>query len=531
MKNKIIIKDWLILKPYDKQAPTDFYYLKICNEVKEIISKNEFGFKNFLDNNDIVILSCFLTSYFEDIISETHIWNSFVSIHKRLYGKVLPFYHLNDYYEEEINTQDISFLIWYFLNTILNDRFITPFNSFILFSAEDIYDIFDKHWENAPENEQLKNYYAINENEKDYYHVRKLIDTILFDSYLLYTDAAKDFKDKATTLFETHGDDKNFRMYFNELRDDTLHKTHTALLALTGKEWAAEIIGNEHPLRHILLNMSKRVNAYFLYKGQDETDIFLKHIATDTPFKLTKKSFDFSHNLNEIDTIVYIGMVKWDNEWWFSGTNYTLSYNADLILDEKNSVENRASLNFLIQNQTQTEELLQNQLNAFKKYNNGSPIAFMMAQDIEEFINGFYDFYNKSLNLSEKDLSEAKQRGRNKGFVKSRNNINFSKDKLETALVFFNEKKGIEIVLSLTSAFPLPNNPFYDKELSEKHIMYLLADGSASAELVLFLIKNCKSKLPFFKTEFGKLILNDLDFLLRFWKKKGYFSESYNTLI
>ncbi|OQA62921.1 MAG: hypothetical protein BWY38_03234 [Ignavibacteria bacterium ADurb.Bin266] len=531
MKNQIYINDWLILKPYDKQVPTDFYYLKISNEVKDVISKKELGLNKFLESKDIVTLSCFLTSYFEDIISETHIWNSFVNIHKRLYGKTLPFYHVDDYYEDEINPQDICFLIWYFLNTFQKDKFVIPFNSFILYAAEKVYDIFDKHWEYAPENEQLKNYYTINENEKDYYQVRNLIDNILFNSYLFFTDVAKDFNDKATALFKTHGKDKNIHSYFNELRDETLHNTHTALLALTGKEWTAEIIGKKHPLHHLILNISQKVNAYFLYKGQDETDIFLEHIATDTPFKLTKKSFDFAHTLKEINTIVFIGMVKWDGEWWFSGTNFTLPYNANIILDEKNSVEKRAAINFLYQDKAKTEGILKEQFNVFKKYNNGSPIAFMIAEDIEKFLNGYLDFYNKSLNLTEKEISEAKQRGSTKGFFKSGNKIDFSHDKLEPALVFFNEKKGVEIVLGLNSAFPLPNNPFFDKKLSEKHIMHLLVDNSTSIELVLYLIKNYKSKLPFFKTELGKVILKDLDFLLRFWKKMNYFSGSYITLI
>ena len=55
-----------------------------------------------LDKKEIDVLSCFLTSYFEDLISETNIWNSFITTHKRLYNKQLPFYNLDDYFEDEI---------------------------------------------------------------------------------------------------------------------------------------------------------------------------------------------------------------------------------------------------------------------------------------------------------------------------------------------------------------------------------------------------------------------------------------------
>ena len=40
MDKKIVIKDWLELKPYEKQTITDSYYLKICNEVKRVFATN-----------------------------------------------------------------------------------------------------------------------------------------------------------------------------------------------------------------------------------------------------------------------------------------------------------------------------------------------------------------------------------------------------------------------------------------------------------------------------------------------------------
>ncbi len=86
-----------------------------------------------------------------------------------MYKKQLPFYILDEYYEEEeINNQDISFLIWYFLNTVQEEKFIAPFNNFIVETAEKVMAVFDEAWDNAPENEYLKTFYQINENEEDF---------------------------------------------------------------------------------------------------------------------------------------------------------------------------------------------------------------------------------------------------------------------------------------------------------------------------------------------------------------------------
>ncbi len=87
MDKRIYIADWLEFKPYEKQTQSDNYYLKICNEVKRVITTNKqsFVFQIYLDKKEIDYLACFLTSYLEDLISETNIWNSFVKAHQRLY--------------------------------------------------------------------------------------------------------------------------------------------------------------------------------------------------------------------------------------------------------------------------------------------------------------------------------------------------------------------------------------------------------------------------------------------------------------
>ena len=218
MKSKIFLKQWLELKPYDKQMSTDSYYLKLSNEIKNaIISQDSFVLIMYLKENEIDLLSCFLASYFEDVISETNIWNSFLNIHTKLYEKKLPFYNTNEYFEGEINLQDISFLIWYFLNTIQEEKFVSPFNDSIIDIASVVLQILEEEYEYAPENEDIKSYYRINENETDFYVVRNLIDTILFKTYLFYTDISIKLFEQEDELIEQN--DENLLMYLQDIRD------------------------------------------------------------------------------------------------------------------------------------------------------------------------------------------------------------------------------------------------------------------------------------------------------------------------
>ena len=520
LKERIYIKQWLDLKPYDNQAPTDYFYLKLCNEVKQSLV-----LQLYLEKSEIDIFACFLTSYFEDLISGTNIWNSFIRIHKRLYGKQLPFFELVEYHEQEINFQDICFLIWYFMNTIQQDSFIDPFNDFILKTSKRVMDVFENEWEYAPENELLKAYYSIDETETDFYVARNLIHTLLFKTYLFYPDTLLDLNEKEHEIIKKNKNDEHLMNFLNDNKDHAIHNAYTRLLGLKGQEWIAEILGDDHPLSKDFPKISKKINGYFFYKGQDKENIFLEHIASGKKFNLTKKSFDHSETLKESDTILFMGIVNWRNEWWFSGVFFQINYNADLILDEKNSIESRIAVNFLDHQTKDMDDILEKQLKVFKAFNNDMQIAFMDSNKVESFIKDYIEYYNTYLNISDKEKEEANQRAKNEGYFgkefEAKNLSEFS----ESGLVFFNPKSGTEIALAINSAFPLKSNPFYNENESEEHIMNLFFAEDLSTELAMYCVNNFRTKLPFFKGAEGQLYLDNIDFLLRFWKRGNYFSK------
>lgn len=150
--NRIYINGWLELKPYENQTLTDNYYLKICNNVKQALlsGKASVVFYMYIEKEDINLLACFLTAWFEDLISGTNIYNTFIREHRKLYNKPLPFYNSGEYFDEEINPQDVSFLIWYFMNTAQTEKFISPYNEFIELSTKNVFTVFDDAWDYAP---------------------------------------------------------------------------------------------------------------------------------------------------------------------------------------------------------------------------------------------------------------------------------------------------------------------------------------------------------------------------------------------
>ncbi|OEK09861.1 hypothetical protein A8C32_10145 [Flavivirga aquatica] len=530
MKNKIYIKHWLALKPKDYSSNTDFYYLKVANKINANLNPSlNLTLSQFIEKDDILLLSCFITCYFEDIISQTNIWSTYKLAYKNLYNKKLPFYNIDDrYVDDEINFEDVAFLTWYFLNTIQQDKFINPLNDFILIIARFAMQILEEEYEYAPENKNLKTLFTFKNNDDDFYKSRKFIQLVFFESYLFFTDIKQQLDYEILDLLEEHRQENEaspglLMSYIREYTEDYTFNKRSSLLALKAKDWTAQLLGSSHPLYKNITNITDKIFGLFLYKSQNENFVNLEYIASGMRFEMTKKSFDHYEELKK-DEIVYIGLVKWKNEWWFSG-NFTVSdFDADVILDQKNSADARSKVNSL-NNPLEIQEILNVQEKAFLKYNNNTPIAFIKSNEVEKFTSNFMDYYNDSLKLSIKKQKEAKQNTKDDGYFGTENTFKDFNSEEQEAIVFFNPKNGIEIYFDIINAFPDKNNPFYTEE-SEGDIMHLLISPEYSTEFVYYFINTYKDQLSFFEREPYKSYLEDIDFLLKFWKKDSYFTKS-----
>lgn len=531
-KGKIYIDHWLNFKPYTNETNVDLYYLKLCNKVYQNISSESYFALLMLTEDDNIIkeLCCFLVCYFEDVISETNFWMSFKEKHNELYNKPLPFYEVDkSYINEEINHQDIAFLIWYYINCMIEDRFTSPYNSFITDIANTTLKILDDAYEYAPENEKLKLEYNFNpKSDSVLYEARDFTKKILLDSYLFYPDTKYRYLiDLEETMdgFNDYNENSAYKLdaTLREHEEAYSYQEKTKLLALTGKEWASLILGKDHPYHSSFNTLSKKINGFFLYKSQNNTSITVEHIASSLVFKITKKSFDHADELKE-DDIMLLGIVKWENEWWFSGSFAKYAFNADIILNEKNSHASRASVTFLEDNNDTINAVLQDQKQAFLDCNNGRDIAFKKSSEVKAFTEAFMTRYNENLNLSSDEKIASKERAKQDGYFGENSNgfEEFDTNLDEEAIIFFNPKTGLEIDLYLASIFPDKDNPFYF-ETTRNTIVDLIVSPEYSKELASFFIKEYKSECEeMLKEEPLKSYLEHLDFIFRFGKYNTY---------
>lgn len=527
MSKKVYLKDWLKYKPYDRHSNEDTQYLEIANKINKVLLKVSF-LKNqiHLSEEDIVELSVFLTCYLEDLVSDTNVWNTFISIHKEKYNKHLPFYNTTNYLEGEVNHIDIKFLIWYFLNLKNLERFLSPFDGYLDYLAEDIFEILNFEFDYVDENERLKDYFTLPPNS-DYYQTRRLMQFVLFESYLLKIDAGDKLSKKILELLSEYGDTNgeflNQMVYSNT--DSISNSYSTKLLAMKGKNWLAAIIGSDHQLYNAIQNISDKISSFFLYKGENKKCIHFQHIASDVIFDLTKESFNANFDLSE-DKIYYLEMVFWNKEWTFSGISFVKDFDADLILDEKNDMlKINLGTQFDKQIQKESKGAVESQGASFIKIFN-SPILFIEEKDLQLTLDKFMNSYNQSLSKDEEDhkqkLEESKQRHREKGFFAEDSKIDsFEKG---DCVVYYNPNSGIEMFNNICSIFPDKNNPFYEGE-DEDEIKMFLFSPIYSKELTEYFIEKYASTFDYFKTGTGEKYLKDFDFLLRFWKNEMYYSK------
>ena len=146
---KIYRQQWMEAHPRMQSADTDQWYVDFANRLLPVFEKSELTGQMIHKNRAVL----YFTWYLEDCVNNSGSWNTFIRLHKQLYGRFLPFYTLTESYaDDEINPEDVSFLLWTLLSPVTDSSPSpwNPFDSSLLQLASDVYAVLDAHFEQAP---------------------------------------------------------------------------------------------------------------------------------------------------------------------------------------------------------------------------------------------------------------------------------------------------------------------------------------------------------------------------------------------
>ena len=157
------------------------------------------------EKDEVKQISIRMAAYFEDVISGLNIWRSFITEHKALYGKFLPFYTPDDhYYDDEVNYEDIRFLLWHYTQQyhgFHKGTFVSPDNAANGDTAKLIYQMFCDEWTTAPENERLQQLFAPETRYEDVDKYNELLHWFHYQCYL-FTDSHQELTDTVKEYWE-----------------------------------------------------------------------------------------------------------------------------------------------------------------------------------------------------------------------------------------------------------------------------------------------------------------------------------------
>jgi hypothetical protein len=506
----VTANDWLKYHPYTQPSSDDHYYLKLCNKLLK--ANIDEPLCRDLNWSEYKQLTCMLVCWFEDVISETNIWHSFTCEHKKLYGKYLPFYDTSDdYFDDEINKQDIQFLIWHFFSMLNENRLFNPFNLQFRLLAEATFELFETEYETAPPNLRFKGMLAVPDH-KDIYGARNIMEFLFFKSYLNQYFAEQKLEEGITQIANAKMDAERSNMLAYDYRVTLLLNSVCPILALRSNEQLANMIGECHPRYHEIKSISRRIAATCVVKGNDGVHLDMQHIATGKRINLILDTLSPMADKNLIapgKKRLWANMVQWGDEWALMGT---LAFNENWQRNDEIAEEKH-----LFDPVEPKLEMLDYHEECFKDLSGGESLAYFENEDqYVEFVHRFRVHIYEKANPGKKFPASAR--------------LEVDKEDIANIVMFFNHHAGTELYPNFIKYVKDTCNSYYVHG-ARANMEMLITEDSISARFVQYLVTNGLIDFDQKKAMDDQTILDNLDFLLRYFKQGDYYSEPRITIV
>lgn len=450
---KIYPKEWLQYHPYTKTDAVDRYYCDIVNKLMKVIYEFDIMAGDPMAEEGVYDQAAiFIGAWFEDVISQTGVWQVFTSQCEKRYGSKLPFYELDDeYYCDEVNVEDIRFILWHcFQSWNMGETIYNPENAALKDLSEAIYVILEKEYETAPENERLKEFFNFSYlKENDYLEYRNKVEWFFMNSYVnigCYEDYMESMGEQIDELGNEEGlDERTADIMLYSHKISTILLARTPLLSISAPEYIKLIqeynkAGQDAPY----MNIDSVKEALYLVESETDKYFVFRSLTGDKAcYKVKKESLESnSKQLIPGDTLVTSTLFKYGEYWFHNGamTNYCISENPGMRSRIK-ELESELS--------GQHEEKVYKD---FIKATKGK--RFVFFRDAGELIR----FVEKK--------------------VKYKNELDLDLLSLSDGCVMMSAtpKKGLCFMRNFCDCVASPDNPCYNQKTAEKYAINLLTD-------------------------------------------------------
>ncbi len=492
MAKKINIRQWIIRHPFNIACPTDFKYLKIANDLLRIVCLSDWGRE--MDEYDRTSLALDLSLYFEDVVSDFGLWKSFITKHKELYNKYLPFYDINEdhYYTDEVNVEDICFLIWSHRMGTQRNIFINPENTALVELGKAVYKYLDEQFENVPINDTLKERLFDREKLNDFYYVKSILIWLVQNSYLqsfyITDDLIEDCCDSymKSTMF-----DWNMAEYTVSSMIAVNEKIGP--LAIKATEWFAIMcmeaglddiatdINNIHSSKCKVYELENYDNECLYAKGSDGANIKIDRSVFSSLDEKTLQTRRFFAS----------DLVDYRGEWYINGST-TWTDDERLFKEEAHRLK---------------EKEMKENLNAYDKMikdNEGHRMLyFKNGKEMRDYLKGYY--------------TETKGFSWPEGY-----------ESWSNVAVYIGKDSDLSICTGMACCIKDKQNPLYNAEAADDEALSLLTNSElTSREMIHYMLENKLLPDARINSIYGKkrgkeLVQENIDFIVRYMRRDRY---------
>ena len=449
MISRLTLFDYRYYNPGRLSFRTDSFYFGIANQLLKVLQSCEAA--GDFDTKESSDLALWVAHYFEDVVSDAGFWRAFTEVHQQRHGRPLPFFDLSDideYYPDEIHHQDIQFVIWNYLQSLDDHRFLNPENPFIAEIAIQFTNLLLKRYDDAPVNEGLLDYlYGYDDVPQDDlpFWIRERAGWIVLDNYLFRSPGSFDFlEEKVDPLREYLPENEAFHFGYALF---TLEHC-CGPLNMNGFDVYAAICRNAqqpHSAEIVSLidGMQFKPLSFYFEDSVGESEVILKTIDGQS-IQVSKTEFT-SVEGSDIEVTLKTrrfllgAFIQWNGKWMPWGTTSWTESDEDYkrLCEESKSKQISA---------TRVPQIIREKFGTQKLF---------FLKNIDSFKDFQQEVYGKELPI----LDDAKL-------------SDFPRD--TPVALLLDEESGDFTIIPGADAFPHPSNPYYDAAISSRKAFELL---------------------------------------------------------
>lgn len=491
---KISARDIMELHPKMMHCASDFYYARVANEIKDALAHTR------LDENEEYVRKEFalkLTMYLEDVVSEAGVWDTFVRLHRRMYGRPLPFFDVPDgYSSSDITKESVALLVWLtMMNVYEGQRIFNPDNPGLQEIAELALPILHRYSKKAPVNESLLDMLYGDDTLDDFMEIKKVLMWLSEQCYLSEWVGVYVYKSELEERLEEVLPDISPNMLEYTVSSICALSQKTTILALLPQQWYAEMLRgyNEDELGKVaseIEHIEYQKFGIFHVDGYDDVHVRLMNKERQL-VSLRRDSVEKNLSSKELEgRKTFVGsMALWKGEWQLVGMS--------AWSDDENMYSEA------LENEDNVKNVYMLPPEALKKLKGERLFFFKNYKHLSAWLK-------KILKISWKaeDMEEAVQ--------------------MENILVFIEDNGAMSIAPNGACGVKSPSNPCYSPvQAPTEALRLLLSTESSTSEMSRYLAENgllpdaCLNSI--ISKERGlQLVQENMDFMARCLRRCGY---------